>query len=143
MARILAVDYGLKRTGLAVSDTSQIIATALETVPTHKLMDYLDQYFIKEPVEKIVIGEPKTLKNENSEIHSHVEGFVKRITHKYPNIEVHRVDERFSSVIAQQTMIMGGAKKKDRQEKGNLDKISATILLQDFMERISINKNKS
>lgn len=134
MARILAVDYGLKRTGLAVTDPLQIIATALETVPTHQLMNFLDTYFSKEVVDKIVVGEPKKLNNLNSDIHSHVEGFVRRISEKYPKIQLFRIDERFSTVIAQRTMLMSGTSKKDRRQKENLDKISATILLQDFLE---------
>lgn len=134
MGRILAIDYGKKRTGLAVTDVMRIIATALDTVDTAQLLDYLKKYFIKEPVDEIVIGMPKTLKNEDSEIAPLVRTFVEIIKKEFPDKPVHLADERFTSSMAQKAMIAGGMKKKDRQVKANVDKISATIILQGFME---------
>ncbi len=134
MPRILAIDYGLKRTGLAVTDSLQIIASPLETVATHELMDFLKNYLTREEVEAFVVGLPKQTDNTASEIAPHVNGFVKRLQAQFPELPVHRVDERFTSIMAQQTLIMGGMKKKDRQNKANIDKVSAAIILQSFME---------
>lgn len=133
MGRILAIDYGKKRTGLAVTDPLQIIATALDVVETEKLFSYLKSYFAKEPVDEIVIGLPKTLKNEEEDWAKQVRAVGEQIKTKFPGKPVHFLDERFTTKIALQTMIDGGMKKKDRQVKGNADKISATIILQDFM----------
>lgn len=135
MGRILAMDYGLKRTGLAVTDTLQIIATALETVPTAKLLAYLKDYCRKEPVEAFVIGMPKTLGNQDSATASDVRTFIKKLIEEFPSTPIHEVDERFTSSIAQRAMIEGGMKKKDRKVKGNADKISAVLILQSFMEK--------
>ncbi len=134
MGRILAIDYGTKRTGLAVTDPEQIIATALETVPSHTLFSFLKDYLSKEQVEAFVIGMPKGLDNQDTNSTSAVRGIVKRLQKEFPEIPVYEHDERFTSVMALQTMVMGGTKKKDRREKGNLDKVSATIILQSFME---------
>lgn len=134
MGRILAIDYGTKRTGLAVTDPEQIIATALETVPSHTLFSFLKDYLSKEQVESFVIGMPKGLDNQDTNSTSAVRGIVKRLQKEFPEIPVYEHDERFTSVMALQTMVMGGTKKKDRREKGNLDKVSATIILQSFME---------
>ncbi|MDJ1503799.1 Holliday junction resolvase RuvX [Xanthocytophaga agilis] len=134
MPRILAIDYGLKRTGLAVTDPLQIIASPLDTVATHQLMDFLKSYMVQEEVESFVVGQPKQTDNTPSEIAPHVEGFVKRLKAQFPETPVHRVDERFTSIMAQQTLIAGGMKKKDRQDKSNIDKVSAAIILQSFME---------
>ena len=136
MGRILAIDYGKKRTGLAVTDPQRIIATALDTVDTSGLMDFLKKYLAKESVDEFVVGMPKTLKNEDSEIAPLVRIFVDALTKEFPEKPIHLADERFTSRIAQQAMIMGGMKKKDRQVKGNVDKISATIILQGFMDSI-------
>jgi putative holliday junction resolvase len=133
MGRILAIDYGKKRTGLAVTDPMRIIATALDTVDTASLLDFLRKYCGKEPVDEFVVGMPKTLKNEDSEIAPLVRIFVEALKVEFPEKPIHLADERFTSRIAQQAMIMGGMKKKDRQVKANVDKISATIILQDFM----------
>jgi putative Holliday junction resolvase len=134
MPRILAIDYGLKRTGLAVTDPLQIIATPLETVATHELMDFLKNYTQQEEVEAFVVGLPKQTDNTASEIAPHVNGFVRRLQVQFPETPIHRVDERFTSLMAQQTLIAGGMKKKDRQNKAMLDKVSAAIILQSFME---------
>lgn len=134
MGRILAIDYGKKRTGLAVTDPLRIIATALETVDTSSLLSHLKTYIRKESVDEFVIGMPKTLKNEDSETAPFVRKFIVELKNTFPDKPVHEADERFTSSIAQQTMISGGMKKKDRQVKGNVDKISAVLILQSFME---------
>jgi putative Holliday junction resolvase len=134
LGRILAIDYGKKRTGLAVTDSLRIIATALETVESRNLLAYLKGYTQKETVDEFVIGMPRTLRNEDSETAPLVRKFIVELKAAFPEKPVHEVDERFTSSIAQQTMISGGMKKKDRQVKGNVDKISAVIILQSFME---------
>lgn len=134
MGRILAIDYGKKRTGLAVTDSLRIIATALETVETPSLLHYLKLYLQKETVDEFVVGMPRTLRNEDSENAPLVRKFIVELKNAFPDKPVHEADERFTSSIAQQTMISGGMKKKDRQVKGNVDKISAVIILQSFME---------
>jgi putative holliday junction resolvase len=136
MGRILAVDYGKKRTGIAVTDPLRIIATALDTVATHELMLFLKSYLQKEAVDEFVVGMPKTLKNEDSEIAPLVRNFVSALARTFPGKTIHLVDERFTSALAQRALIEGGMKKKDRQVKGNVDKVSAVIILQDFMNRI-------
>lgn len=133
MGRILAIDYGMKRTGLAVTDPLRIIATALETVETKNIFVFLTGYFEKEPVDEIVIGLPKTLRNEDSENAPAVRAFAKQLNQKFPNKPIHFADERFTSTIARQTMVAGGMKKKDRRVKGNVDKISATLILQSHL----------
>jgi putative Holliday junction resolvase len=134
MGRILAIDYGVKRTGIAVTDPLRIIATALETVLTAELLKFLKAYLQKEPVDEFVVGMPKTLLNEDSEIAPAVRKFVEHLKVTFPEKPVHLVDERFTSSMAKRAMIDGGMKKKDRRVKGNVDKISATIILQSFME---------
>lgn len=134
--RILAIDYGKKRTGIAVTDPMRIIATALETVPSHELLKYLQAYLQKEQVSEFVVGLPKTLSNEDSENAGRVRQFVEKLKLAFPDKQIHLVDERFTSSIAQRAMIDGGMKKKDRREKGNVDKISAVIILQDFLSSI-------
>jgi putative Holliday junction resolvase len=131
--RILAIDYGKKRTGIAVTDPMRIIATALETVPSHKLLKFLQSYLQKESVDEFVVGLPKTLSNEDSENAGRVRQFVEKLKIAFPEKKIHLVDERFTSSMAKQAMIDGGMKKKDRREKGNVDKISAVIILQDFL----------
>jgi putative Holliday junction resolvase len=135
MGRIVAIDYGTKRTGIAVSDPLRIIATPLDTVPTADLLPYLKTYLQKEAVDEFVVGMPKTLLNEDSEIAPLVRKFIAELEKIFPEKPVHLADERFTSSMAMQAMIDGGMKKKDRQQKGNVDKISATIILQSFMER--------
>lgn len=134
MSRILAIDYGRKRTGLAVSDTMQIIANGLTTVPTHELLDFIAGYVQKEPVERIIIGLPKQMNNEVSENMKYIEPFVRLLNKKLPEMPVEFVDERFTSVLAHRTMLEAGLKKKDRQNKALVDEISATIILQTYLE---------
>jgi putative Holliday junction resolvase len=136
LGRILAIDYGTKRTGLAVTDPLRIIATALETVETKNILTFLAGYFEKELVDEIVIGLPKTLRNEDSETAPAVRTLADRLKQKFPNRPIHFVDERFTTSIAKQSMIDGGVKKKDRREKGNVDKISATLILQSFLSGV-------
>lgn len=143
MARILAIDYGKKRTGLAVTDPEQIIATGLTTVETQKLLEFLDKYFQAEDVCTIVIGEAKHLNNTPSESAQYIEPFVQQLTKIYPNKQITRVDERFTSKIAFQTMIDGGLKKKGRQNKALIDTISATLILQTYMQQLVFAKTKS
>lgn len=133
MGRIIAIDYGKKRTGLAVTDPLQIIATALDVIDSTTLLGYLKSYFEKEQVDAIVIGLPKNLKNQETDMTAAVRTIAKRIRNAFPSKPLHFLDERFTTSIAHQTMIIGGMKKKDRQVKGNADKISATIILQDFL----------
>lgn len=134
MSRILAIDYGRKRTGLAVSDTMQIIANGLTTLPTHELLDFITGYVQREPVERILIGLPKQMNNEASENMKYIEPFVRTLKKKLPEIPVEYVDERFTSVLAHRTMLEAGLKKKDRQNKALVDEISATIILQTYLE---------
>ncbi len=134
MGRILAIDYGKKRTGIAVSDPLQIIANGLTTVETPKLLDFLLQYVAKENVERIVVGYPKQLNNEDSENMKRIVPFVNTLKKRLPQMPIEWVDERFTSALAQQAMIAGGLKKKDRQNKALVDEISATIILQSYME---------
>ena len=134
MARLVAIDYGAKRTGLAVTDPLQLIATALETVPTYQLLEYLKRYVITEPVEAFVAGLPKRLDGTDTDNTPRVQAFVKKLEAAFPDIPVYWHDERFTSSMALQAMIAGGTKKKDRREKGNIDKVSAVIILQSYME---------
>jgi len=134
MGRILAIDYGRKRTGIAVTDVLQIIANGLTTVPTAQLMSFLKDYVAREPVERFLVGLPKQMNNEDSENMARVEAFVRSLKNNFKDIPVEYVDERFTSVIAHRTMIDGGLKKKARQNKALVDEISATIILQTYME---------
>ncbi len=133
MARILSIDYGKKRTGLAVSDPLQLIAGGLATVATHELWDYLLQYVAREPVERIVIGEPRQPNGQPSENLARVQQFVNRWRKQRPDIPIEYYDERFTSVLAHQAMLAGGLKKKARQDKALVDEISATIILEDYL----------
>ncbi|UKK52424.1 Holliday junction resolvase RuvX [Prevotella sp. E2-28] len=133
MARILSIDYGRKRTGLAVTDPLQIIAGGLATVATSELFEWLQAYIAREPVERIVIGEPRQPNGEPSENLARVQQFVNRWRKAVPNIPIEYYDERFTSVLAHQAMIDGGLHKKARQNKGLVDEISATIILEDYM----------
>lgn len=133
MGRILAIDYGRKRTGLAVTDPLKIIATALDTVMTADLLKYLKAYILKETVEQIVLGLPVNLKAEDTDVTAEVRAFSEVLKVNFPEIPIHFYDERFTSKMALQSMIDSGTKKKDRREKGNLDKISAVIILQSFL----------
>ena len=133
MARILSIDYGKKRTGIAVTDPLQIIAGGLATVSTSALFDWLKAYLAKESVERIVIGEPRQPNGQPSENMARVEQFVNRWRKAVPEVPIEYYDERFTSVLAHQAMIDGGLRKKARQDKALVDEISATIILQDYM----------
>lgn len=134
MSRILAIDYGRKRTGIAVTDPMQIIANGLTTVSTHQLMDFLLNYIKQESVERIIIGHPKQMNNEDSENMKNIIPFMNRLKKLLPDMPVELVDERFTSVLAHQAMLAGGLKKKNRQNKALVDEISATIILQSYLE---------
>ena len=133
MARILSIDYGKKRTGLAVSDPLQLIAGGLATVATHELWDYLQQYVVREQVERIVIGEPRQPNGQPSENLARVQQFVNRWRKAMPQIPIEYYDERYTSVLAHQAMLDAGLKKKARQDKALVDEISATIILEDYL----------
>lgn len=138
MGRILAIDYGRKRTGVAVTDPLQIIANGLTTVPTAQLMTFLTDYIAKETVDKVIIGLPKQMNNEASDNMANITPFVNRFKKLFPDVPIEYVDERFTSVLAHRAMIDGGLRKKDRQNKALVDEISATIILQSYMENKSI-----
>lgn len=133
--RILAIDYGTKRTGLAVTDPARIIASALDTVPTAELMAYLRKYTAKEAVEGFVVGLPCNLDGTPTDATPHVVRFVAELRQAFPKQWVETTDERFTSTIAQRTMLQSGIGKKARRDKGTLDRISATLILQGWMER--------
>lgn len=133
MARILSIDYGKKRTGIAVTDPLQIIANGLATVSTSELLSYLKDYLSREQVERIIIGRPLQTNGQPSENLQRVEQFVNRWKKEMPDVPVEYVDERFTSVLAHQAMIDGGLRKKVRQDKALVDKISATIILEDYL----------
>ncbi len=134
MARVMAIDYGTKRVGIAVTDPLQIIANGLTTVHSKEVIDFLKKYFTNEVVECVVVGEPKQMDNTASDVTVHVEQFVKELKKNFPLMPIERVDERFTSRMALRAMIDGGVKKKDRQNKETVDMVSATIILQSFME---------
>ena len=133
MPRILSIDYGKRRTGLAVTDPLQIIAGGLATVSTSELFDWLQSYMLREPVERIVIGEPRQPNGQPSENLQRVQQFVNRWRKVHPEVPIDYYDERFTSVLAHQAMIDGGLKKKARQDKALVDEISATIILEDYL----------
>jgi len=133
MARILALDYGGKRTGIAVTDEFQIIASGLATVATKELLPYLENYFNTENVELVLVGEPKQMDNTPSQSEAAILEFLKKFKEKFPLMEMKRIDERFTSKMAVRTMIDSGLKKKKRQNKALLDEISATIILQTYL----------
>ena len=133
MGKILAIDYGKKRTGIAVTDDLQIIASGLTTIKTKELLSFLSNYTSKETVETFVIGYPKQMNNKDSESESLILPFITKLKNKFPNIPVVREDERFTSKMAFQTMIDSGMSKKKRQDKALIDEISATIILQSYL----------
>jgi len=139
MARILSIDYGKKRVGIAVTDPQQIIATRLTTVPTNTIWSFLNDYFQKEKVEKVVVGYPLQMNNKASEAVRYINPFLRKFQVQFPEIVVEIFDERFTSKIAFQTMIDGGVKKQQRQNKELIDGISATIILQNYLE---LKRNK-
>jgi putative holliday junction resolvase len=134
MGRILAIDYGQKRTGLAVTDRLQIIANGLETVSSHTLINFLKSYFTSEEVELVVIGYPRQMNNTVSDAVIYVDEFIKHFKKNFPDRKYYLMDERFTSKMAMQAMIAGGVKKQQRRNKALIDKVSATIILQSYME---------
>ncbi|MFC6268254.1 Holliday junction resolvase RuvX [Frigoriflavimonas asaccharolytica] len=135
MAQIMAIDYGKKRCGIAATDDMQIIASAVDTIETPKIFEFFKNYFILNKVESIVVGLPKDLKGNMNEIETEISIFVKNFQEAYPQIEVFRFDERFTSKMASFFISQSGKSKKKRQEKGLIDRVSATIILQNFMEQ--------
>ena len=142
MGRIMAIDYGRKRVGIAVTDELQIIANGLTTVSSHEIFAFLRSYVQKEKVDAFVVGEPRQMNNQPSESLHYIIPFVNRLKKEFPEIPVEMVDERFTSKMAFQTMIDGGLKKKDRQNKELVDTISAAIILQTYLNARSIRKNQ-
>lgn len=136
MGRILSIDYGKKRTGLAVTDPLKIIANGLTTIETSKIIDFLASYIQKEPVERIIVGLPKQMNGEDSENMKRIVPFVNQLKKIYPTIPIEYFDERFTSVLAHRAMLESGIGRKARQNKALVDEISATIILQDYMESI-------
>lgn len=134
MGRVLAIDYGQKRVGLAVTDENRIIANQLDTVHVSEIFDYLHKYVNYEKVDIIVVGEPRQMDYTLSDAARFTEPFVKKLKKEFPNLLIERADERFTSKLASRTMLEAGLKKKDRQDKALVDRISATILLQSWME---------
>lgn len=136
MARILCIDYGLKRTGVAVTDPLQIIATGLATVDSHQLISFLKNYFQSETVELIIIGEPKNLNDSDTHATPIVKEIIKKLKKEFPQLPIKTVDERYTSKMAKQAMIDMGMKKKDRRNKRTVDEIAATIMLQEYMQTL-------
>lgn len=134
MSRILAIDYGRKRSGIAVTDVLQLIPNGLTTVSSNQLLQFVSDYVDKEPVERILVGLPKQMNNEASENMKYIEPFVRSLKKRLPSIPIEYVDERFTSVMAHRTMLEAGLKKKDRQNKALVDEISATIILQTYLD---------
>jgi len=137
MAKVLGIDYGTKRTGIAITDDMQLIASGLTTVTTHRLSDFIEDIVQKEKIECFVVGEAMNLDGSATEITGHINGFVKRLNKKYPLIPVYMIDERFTSKIAKRSIIKSGVKKKIRQNKALVDEVSATIILQSFLNNRS------
>ena len=133
MAKALGIDYGTKRTGIAISDATQLIATSLDTIDTHKLDEYICKLINSENIDCFVVGYPVDLKNNKTDVTGHVKGFVKRLKNQYPNKKIYLIDERFTSKMAQKAIIESGINKRKRREKSLVDKISATIILQDYL----------
>ena len=138
--RIMAFDYGTKRVGVAVTDPLQIIATSLETIHAKDIFIFVTDYIKKEPVESFVVGIPQSLDGTETDSSQHVAIFIKHLQNRFPQIPIHKIDERFTSKIAMQSMVSSGVSKKDRRVKGNLDMVSATIILQTFMEERSLRR---
>ena len=132
----MAIDYGTKRCGIAVTDSLRIAAGPLTTVHAKDLLDFLGEYLEKEEVDILVVGEPLRMSGEPSSVESEIRGFIKKFVKKHPEVQVERENEQFTSQMASEAMVMGGMKKKDRQKKGNLDKVSAAIILQSYLQRI-------
>lgn len=135
MGRIVGLDYGKKRTGIAVTDELQLIASGLTTVATHELLDFLKKYISEEKVVKFVVGEPRQMNNTPSESEIFISPFLSRLKKTFPELPIEREDERFTSKMAMRTMIDSGLKKKHRRDKALVDEISATIILQAYLNR--------
>lgn len=142
MGRIIGIDYGRKRIGLAVTDPLNIFASPLTTVNNQEFEPFIDNYLKTEKIERFVLGYPVQMNNEPSESVKYLEPFIKRLKKKYPSIPVNLADERFTSIMAMRSMIEGGMKKSDRRDKSVIDKVSAAIILQSFLERKTYNDNK-
>lgn len=139
MSKILAIDYGSKRTGLALSDASQIFAFPLVAIATNDLMQYLEKCIQEEQIEVLVVGHPRKLNGEDCQIENNIQKFITKLKITHPHLSINRVDERFTSKIAFQSLIEGGVKKKRRREdKYLVDKASATLILQSYLSRIKI-----
>jgi len=136
MGRVLAIDFGKKRTGLAVTDPLRIIATPLETVPSHLVIQFVQTYHQTEGIEEFVIGMPKNLMNNDTDSTASVRSFIDLLQKEFPGHKIHQVDERFTSKMAIQAMVAGGMKKSNRRKKENVDKLSATLILQSYLESI-------
>ena len=141
MGRIISIDYGQKRVGIAVTDENQMIANALTTVHSKDIIEFLKNYIASENVERFVVGEPRQMNYQPSESAKLIDAFVRKLKKEFPELPVDRIDERFTSKMAQQTMIVAGLKKKKRQNKALVDAISATIILQSYLETRSENSN--
>ncbi len=142
MGRIVAIDYGRRRTGVAVSDPLKLIGNALDTVPTHRLEEFLAQYLAQNDVDTIVMGMPTQMDGSPSETFSLIKPFVERLRKRFPGVEVVLYDERFTSVLAHRALIEGGVKKMDRRNKGLIDRISATLILQGYLDSRSYQERK-
>ena len=136
MGRILAIDYGRKRTGLAITDVLRITANPLLTIETHKLMGWLTDYFAHEPVDEVVIGHPTQMNGDESESMNYIRPFMGNFKRQFPDKPITMYDERFTSVLAHQAMLAGGMKRKDRQDKAAVDKIAACIILEGYMDSL-------
>ena len=137
MGKIIAIDYGMKRTGIAITDASRIIATGLETIASNEIYTYLSQLTTKETIECIVVGKPMNLQNLPTDATKPADTLAKKIAKLFPEIKIERIDERFTSKLAKRAMFEGGLKKKDRRDKKMVDKISATIILQSYLDSLS------
>lgn len=142
MGRILAIDYGKKRVGIAVSDPGRIIATGLQTVLSHEVLKFLQDYTAKETVDLFIVGYPKQMNNTDSESMMYIKPFLTALKRKFPTIPIEMFDERFTSVMAHKALIEGGASKKKRQDKALIDTMSATLILTSYMESIRIKNNR-
>ena len=134
MGKVLAIDYGTKRTGIAITDAMQIIATGLGTIPTSSLDHFIANIVVKEEIDCFVVGEPKNLDGSDTNSSPYVNSFVRRLKKLYPGIFVHQIDERFTSKIAKQSILASGVNRKTRQNKSLVDQVSATIILQDYLD---------
>jgi putative Holliday junction resolvase len=143
MGRIVALDVGRKRTGIAVTDPLRLIANSLVTLPTHELIGFLQRYVATEPVDVFVVGYPRQMNNSLSEAVKYIDPVIQNLKETFPGREIHLADERFTSKLAMQAMVMGGVKKRDRQNKSLLDSVSATIILQSYLEQLQIAEKRN